>query len=187
MRRRLRPAYSPEELKSIYSSTYDHTRWEDHKDRINKTIDFALRHAPAPSSIMDLSCGDAAIARGIQQGRDIPVVLGDFVPGNEFVGPIERTLLDIEDAGVETDMFILSETLEHLDNPDMVLRHIRECSNSLLLSTPCDETIPNPEHYWAWGAADVANMLFSANWEIRAFEFLEYPELDVRYQLWYAV
>ncbi len=186
---RLRPKYSPEELKEVYASQYDHTRWTDHVERIKFTINFSVQNLPTPVyHITDLSCGDAAIAKGIAESlfslgdTAVPpsLILGDFVEGYDYQGVIEDTINEISN----TDLFILSETLEHLDNPEYVLSQIRKKTSYLVLSTPCNETLGNPEHYWKWGTSDVALMLEEAGFTPIAFSYLEFPELDVRYQLW---
>ena len=190
---RLRPKYSPEQLKEVYSTQYDHTRWVDHVARINQTVDFVIDNIYGPEnfiySITDLSCGDAAIAKGIAEyiADQFPIsnpelILGDFVSGYDYQGVIEDTIHEISN----TDLFVLSETLEHLDNPEYVLSQIRKKTSYLVLSTPCNETLGNPEHYWKWGTSDIALMLEETGFTPTAFRYLEFPELDVRYQMWFA-
>jgi len=183
VRKRLRPKYSERQLAEVYSNTYDHTKWTDHIIRVEETVKFASANLEPFTSIADLSCGDGYIATGIAENfRGVTVYLGDFVEGNVYCGPIEETVHQIPSVGA----FVLSETLEHLDDPDAVLRELRAKTRQLVLSTPCDETIPNFEHYWAWSASDVAAMLEAASFQPVAMSFLEFPELDVRYQMWVA-
>lgn len=167
----------------MYSRTYDHTNWTDHIVRVEETVKFAVAHLEPFESIADLSCGDGYIASRIaEKFRGVTLYLGDFVEGNLYCGPIEDTVHQIPSVGA----FVLSETLEHLDDPDAVLRELRAKTDQLVLSTPCNETIPNLEHYWAWSASDVAQMLEDASFQPVAMSFLEFPELDVRYQMWVA-
>src|SRR5213076_938668 len=140
MRMRLRPAYSEAELAELYPVPHDHTRWPDHLLRVAETIKLARELVPEPLVVADLSCGDAAIARALDAEITI---LGDLAPGYEITGPIERTILPVPSA----DLFICSETVEHLDDPDTVLKHIRKRCRALVLSTPLAEFTPvNPEH-----------------------------------------
>lgn len=183
MRKRLRPKYTDRQLAEVYSQTYDHTKWTDHIVRVDETVKFAVASLEPFTSIADLSCGDGHIASGIaEKFSGVTVYLGDFVEGNAYCGPIEETVHQIPSVGA----FVLSETLEHLDDPDAVLRELRAKTDQLVLSTPCDETIPNFEHYWSWSASDVAAMLEDASFQPVAMSFLEFPELDVRYQMWVA-
>ena len=182
-RQRLRPAYSEADLAHVYPHTYDHSIWADHRVRIAATIEFATCVFPDPTSVADLSCGDAAIARGY--GANLPadqIILGDFVAGHQHHGMIEDTIGEIP----PVDVFILSETLEHVDDPDTLLASIRVMASRIIVSTPLDETLHNPEHYWTWSGDDVYAMLVAAGWTPAAFHRLDFPDLDVRYQLWAA-
>jgi hypothetical protein len=92
------------------------------------------------------------------------------------------------------DLFVLSETLEHMDDPDDLLRQIRMFSRYLFLSTPINEveTSGNLEHYWSWGTNDLHQMLMDAGWtplELRWLvpESTRTLEHAYHYQLWMAV
>lgn len=157
MRQRLRPAHTPEELAEIYASPHQHTRWHDHRVRVSVTAAIA-RGVKDVTSVADLSCGDGAIARAVNAETTI---LGDFASGYEYCGPVEETI----DRIPAVDLYICSETLEHLDDPDMVLRKIRAKAKNLVLSTPVDAwNEVNREHYWAWSCEDVESMLTAAGW-----------------------
>ena len=84
------------------------------------------------------------------------------------------------------NLFICSETLEHLDDPDFVLRKIRQKSNLLILSTPIDESdSENVEHYWGWGVDDIEEMLIKAKWNPRVMQTITFRKLyHYDYQLW---
>lgn len=181
MRTRLRPAYSPEQLAHVYTTPHDHTRWPDHLLRVDVTIQVArwLAALNGCRSVADLSCGNAAIARSL--GMDT-VILGDFAAGYEHRGPIEDTIGQIP----AVDLFVCSETVEHLDDPDAVLRKIRAKARHLVLSTPIDEADDgNPEHYWGWGTADVGDMLQAAGWQaVSLTEVKLRPTWTYDYQIW---
>jgi hypothetical protein len=169
MRARLRPAYTPERLGQIYAQPHRHDQWPDHLVRVAVTIDLARALAGRPATAADLSCGDAAILKALDPDT---TYLGDYAPGYQLHGPIEETITQIP----RVDLFVCSETLEHLDDPDKVLHAIRGRAASLILSTPVDcWNDPNPEHYWAWSREDVEDMLATAGWQV-AF----YTGLDLR-------
>lgn len=158
MRRQLRAFYTPEQLQQVYAHPYDHTQWADHIERVHHTTAVldALAARAAAQSVADLSCGDGAIvgqSRHPWQARH----LGDYVT----TGPIEGALNSLP----PVDVFVLSETLEHVEDPDALLARIRERARHLLLTTPHGETDDaNPEHYWGWEADDVRPMLQQAGW-----------------------
>lgn len=192
MRVRLRPAYSQDELDKIYETPHRHDLWPDHRLRVTETIRLAndlggLTEFPA--RVADLSCGDATIARRvrIRTAVDMRIILGDYAPGWEITGPIEKTIHRLE----PVDLFICSETIEHLDDPDYVLRAIRHKASRLVLSTPLGETSDrNPEHYWGWDEAGVFSMLMDCGWEPVLHRTVTYrPEpgeewVPAAYQLW---
>ena len=164
---RLNDALSWEDLAIFCPEPHSHKKWPDHRFRVSQTIALA-REIGVPYSIADLSCGDAAIGKALAPEK---LILGDFAPGYEFRGPIEETIGQIP----HVEMFILSETLEHLDDPDEMLAKIRLKSDTLVLSTPIGETaVNNREHYWGWDVDDVHVMLVQAGWQP------EY-ECDVKY------
>lgn len=170
MKTRLRPAHSPERLAEIYATPHNHTKWNDHKIRVAVTAQLAFGLVGSQiQTAADLSCGDAAILKTL----GVPLLhLGDFAPGYEHHGPIERTIHDIP----RVDLYVCSETLEHVDDPGLVLELIRPKTDALILSTPVgcwgDR---NPEHYWAWSREDVEELLTAAG-----FQVVLYTGLDLR-------
>lgn len=167
MRKRLRDAYTPAELRRVYETPHDHRRWADHITRVDVTVAFAKTLLGTVSTVADLSCGNGSIANGL--GAET-TYLGDYAPGYPIHGPIEETLGQIP----RVDAFVLSETLEHLDEPEPVLRHIRMKSAALVLSTPVDcWNDPNPEHYWAWDREGVEELLTASGWRVQAYTALD--------------
>lgn len=174
MIKRLRPKYTEEELQAVYDHQYDHTNWKDHIERVKITIAIG-RSLEGLESVADLSAGDGAIINGL----DIPnKIIGDYVPGFEYVGKIEDTIQQIP----KVDLFISSETLEHVDDPLKMLKDIRNKTNYLLLSTPEDNfDDSNPEHYWSWDKEGVQELLQKAG-----FKKVFYTNITLAYkhQIW---
>lgn len=171
---RLRPAHAPEKLAEIYAEPHDHRRYgHGHHVRVEETIKLAKRHLPAyhRRSVADLSCGNGEIARRICTNKR-NLHLGDFAeihpsaPIEAHTGPIEETIGDIP----EVNVFVLSETLEHLDDPQKVLSLIRSKAQALVLTTPLECWLDsNQEHYWAWDRAGVEHLMKNAAWIPRHF------------------
>ena len=189
-RRQLRPFHTPERLAEIYDHPYDHTRWADHRRRIEWTIaaGVALVERLQQVSLVDLSCGDGAVLRGIQAGvkHETHRTYGDLVQADhvDLIGPIESSILYFNPATRAKQMLVMTETLEHLEDPDEILRLARWGFESLLISTPIDETDAhgNEEHYWSWGVDDVRQMLEEAGWVPDSFDRLDTPFYN--FQLW---
>lgn len=178
MRVRLREAYTPDELAAVYPRPHSHERWPDHRLRVALTVPVA-RFMYRGGSVADLSCGDAAIAKQTAPAENL--ILGDLAPGYGLQGPIEDTL----DLIPSVDLFLCCETLEHLDDPDVMLTRIRRKARALVLSTPDGETDGgNPEHYWGWGVEDVRGMLTAAGFMPVVCQRFEVAPLSVAFQIW---
>jgi hypothetical protein len=178
MRKRLRKKYSEQELKLVYAKPHEHHHWEDHRIRVEYTIEVA-KQIKGVESVADLSAGDATIINALNVSNKF---IGDFAPKYEFEGPIEDTIDQIPNV----DLFICSETLEHVDDPLYVLQKIRNKTNKLLLTTPegkFDDN--NPEHYWAWDNEGIRKLLIQAG-----FNPIRYDKLELAkkyyydYQIW---
>lgn len=181
-RLRLRPAHTPERLAEIYARPHEHRHWNDHRLRAVMTAQFAHELAGPVDTAADLSCGDAAILGSLGVGTRY---LGDFAPGYPLCGPIEETIDQIP----PVDLFVCCETLEHLDDPDLVLKKIRAKTKRLVLSTPVgafDDA--NEEHYWAWDRDAVEDMLRAAGFEPNVFFELDFRACQgvYSYGVWWA-
>jgi len=179
VRTRLHKKYTARELAELYPVPHDHVFWEEHIKRVDYTIALLQEYLSRNIcvSAADLSCGNGAILRSL----DIETkFFGDYAEGYAYQGSIEFTINQIPDV----DLFVCSETLEHLDNPDRVLKQIRKKAKHLVLSTPIDETAPseNYEHYWGWGSSDVGGMLLAAGWDVCKFHQLDCDYYS--YQIW---
>jgi hypothetical protein len=179
MRRQLRAFYTPGQLAQLYAAPYDHTIWPDHVERVARTTQALdeLAGLMSAETVADLSCGDGAI------------VLGSKHPWrSRILSDYSRYGIRLEDAigAVQTDVFVCSETLEHVEDPDAVLAAIRRRCFGLVLTTPHGEVDDsNPEHYWSWLAGDLDSMLAKAGWGDRRCElFTPKSPSPYTFQLW---
>lgn len=158
MIQRLRPRWDDAALAALYAEPHDHRRYgRGHGERVAATIDLALGAILTRDTVADLSCGNGVIARALTPEP----ILGDYAPGYPITGPLETTLGNL----THVDVYVLSETLEHLDDPEAVLRLIRDRSTWLVLSTPLEAWgDTNAEHYWAWDRIGVEDLLAAAGW-----------------------
>lgn len=203
---RLRDARAAEAERELYSRTYPegyrHDVWPDHVERVAASVKLISRYRREILTLADLSCGDGAIARGLFDGMHLDkAYLGDLnlspvlygIPQAAVLapGPLPESLDQLPE---QVDLFVLSETIEHMDDPDDLLRRLPLYARYLFLSTPISEipTSGNLEHYWSWSTDDVAAMLRDTGWHpvelVRLVpESTRTLEHAYHYQLWMAV
>ena len=182
MRMRLRDAYSPQQLADVYSEPHQHAKWQDHRLRVQMTIAFASWFGEV-NSVADLSAGDATIINAIPAREKY---IGDFAPAYDVVGAIDDTIDKIPNV----DLFICSETIEHLDNPEATLKKIRAKTKAIIVTTPNGENNDgNPQHYWGWDADGVRELLQGVGFKPVIFNSLKFsdPNLVYDYQFWGCV
>lgn len=181
MIKRLRPMPNAYELADMYATPHDHRGYgHGHWLRVEQTIIMAnwMRTDYGLTSVADLSCGNAQIVERSHPWQE--VYLGDFAPGYPITGPIEDTISEIP----HVDLFILSETLEHINRPVVLLKNLRVKARHLLLSTPIGETDEgNPEHVWGWDQDGIQMMLDRAGWLPMGRVDLILPD-TYSYQIW---
>lgn len=173
VRQRLRPAWSQEKLRELYTQQHDYRGWHDHRLRVPVTGQLAewLREEIGATFAADLSCGEGAALDAVQLPAERKLY-GDFSPGHPVCGPIEETISLIP-AG---SLLICGETIEHLDDPDAFLVKTRDFAGSLIVSTPVgswgDDT---PGHYWAWDREAVEDMLSRAGFSVVSYLEMSWP------------
>lgn len=183
MIKRLRPKWSDEDLARIYAKPHNHEIYgRGHGVRVevtNNILKDMAREVGAVSGA-DLSCGNGAILKSLNIRKKY---FGDFAPTYEFTGPLEKTIHEIP----KVDIYVCSETLEHLDDPQYALELIREKTKALVLSTPIEKwNDTNEEHYWAYDRDGVESMLLKAGFTPNIFLFLDTEVFGepYRYGIW---
>lgn len=184
----LRPFHSARKLKQVYANPYRHDAWEDHRLRVAVTIHIArwMRDHIGATSGADLSAGDGAVLRGCHLDDSL---YGDYRIG-AHPGDERWVATNIEETktwdGITADLYICSETIEHVRCPAQLLHRARKASRALVLSTPVGELGDhNPEHYWGWEAEDMETLLDEAGFDVVSCTLLD-PHVPggYTYQIW---
>jgi hypothetical protein len=159
---------SPGELEQLYQ----HMNWGlfVQAERDTATVEMA-RRVPREEvrSIADLSAGGANITPQIANHFGVTPVLGDLGRqyGYEISGELSQTLPTIE----PVDLYVCSETIEHLEDPDSDLALIRSKTRYLVLTTPIAETWPvSHGHLWTWERPDVEAMIDASGFKTVDYE-----------------
>lgn len=151
-----------------------------HRPRLMRAAEYVISAAQtmrAPVTVCDLGCGDGGLISVLKPARELLVFGYDFQPSN-VKGWNERGVLlncklqdfvhdfkNVRDA----DVYVMTEVLEHLDDPHGMLRQVRERSAHLVCSSPWMEHEGNIDacHAWAWDMPGYIEMIHNAGFEVR--------------------
>lgn len=166
MIKQLRPFHTPEYLSEMYAQPHNHHifgRGHHIRVELTKVMALELANKVSAKSGADLSCGNGDILRSLPLNNHH---YGDFAPGYTYKGPLHETLKQIPNV----DIYVCSETLEHVENPGKTLKDIKSKSRSLVLTTPVDKWDDSlAEHYWAWDREGIEELLTDAKWKVVTF------------------
>lgn len=150
-------------------------------------------HGPFMPLVCDYGCGDGGL---LQLLRDAPAYLVgvDFQPSNR-AGWLERGITAVAGDFVDmlaaetaphADIAIMTEVLEHLATPALVLSEIRGLGAEwLVCSSPASETIGTADecHQWAWTPGGYAGLLEYAGWHPVQHELVDAPGAGMTFQV----
>lgn len=134
-----------------------------------------------PATICDPACGDASLLQAAYRLYPFEkAYLGDIsIPNIQYlqvdfshedhVGDATETLEVIPNV----DLVILTEFLEHIPDPDAMLRLARKKASMLVASSPLGEQGGNQEHLWGWDADGFRGMLEDAGWKTESIIMLQ--------------
>lgn len=204
MRQQIRPFYNENELNKVYIDRGAYNAGGDiHTKRILFTknlLSIAGIQEPI-QSIADLSCGDGTLIHCLCKHYNAnEAYIGDYNKENidrtkeklknrdvkTLQGTIEKTIWEIPK---KVDVLLMTEILEHLEDPDSIMKIAFYRAKSVIISTPLDEVgNGNPGHYWSWGKQDIYDMLYEIGWEPLIYSELTLlkPRSDLKFQFWVA-
>lgn len=180
-----------------YQAVRDNHVWRDHELRLLTTAG-AIAWLE-PRTVADPACGDASIEMALLRLTNVDrLFLGDISrPQIEYISrAAELTKVPTEffagealafmDTLTFVDVMVLTEILEHVEDPESILRAARGKASHLVASSPRDEVVGqnNHEHVWSWGKDDYRAMLVSTGWKPIAYQELSFDPPFYTFQLW---
>jgi SAM-dependent methyltransferase len=183
-----------------YQVARDNNSWNDHVLRVRITA--GLLSWLRPTTVVDPACGDASVVLAAHRINPIErALLGDISRPNFYrVGTELRPLLpsdlrvacqSIEETLSDPytfDVVVLTEILEHVEDPYRILKMARERADMLVASSPLfphDGIVydTNPEHLWQFSASSFEEMLLATGWKPTVFMPIYFAANTYDYQL----
>lgn len=170
--------------------------WRDHVERL--LVTGSVIAWLGPDTVCDPACGDASVLEAAYRQRPFRTAfLGDISGPNidalDPSFPVASALCAPADEMLATlaspvDCIVLTEILEHLEDPDALLRLARAKGKMLVASSPCNEAADsdNAEHLWRFDIDGYAGMLIEAGWTITSLNVLSWPNYPYQFQIWSA-
>jgi hypothetical protein len=147
-----------------------------------------------PSSVFDPACGDGSIVLLANDLNRIDrILLRDISqPGCDAIPRKENVEVQVGDImssewDEEFDLVVLTEVLEHIEDPDRILRLARRRSKFLVASSPemrIGQFDRNVEHLWMFDGDGYVKMLMDAGWLPFHKTHMGFPNSDYDFQIW---
>jgi hypothetical protein len=192
MRRRLFPPTSVDYTR-LYRCNMSMT------DHVYRTmVTGAVLASMKPTTLLDPACGDGTVIQAAYNLHKFDKAsLSDLSVVNinrlDVNFPYSAQVDNLMDAIAKTDpvdVIVLTEILEHLEDPDEVLRLARTKAKRVLVSSPLEEPehSNNHEHLWSFDREGYAEMLMDAGWTPFGYTEIGFtdPRLYYKFQIWVA-
>lgn len=191
-----------EQAQVDYQVARSNDSWWEHQ--VRTTVTAGLIAWLKPSSIIDPACGDASIVLASHRLHPIgyatlcdisePSVysVNDRVKAEglsascSVIDAVER-LEFAAGQGEHWDVVVLTEFLEHVPDPDLILRLARQVGTYLVASSPLivpPATDDNPEHLWAFDNEGYHDMFAATGWSPRVCQNLLLHGGGYNFQIW---
>lgn len=153
--------------------------------------EFAAKHLPPGSSVLDLACGIGYGAKILaERGHKVMAVdcAADALAygAEHYAHPlVSRFRCDAGDAPFDRDAFgavVCFETIEHLADPRQMLRNFHAYAPMLLASVPNEECFPFRNyrfHFRHYTRSEFEELLRECGWEVVEWWGQEGPESEV--------
>ena len=141
-----------------------HLEQKNHKERLHKAADYTEEAIKlGAKTVVDLGCGDGGLLSLLKE-RNIKCWGYDFTPANiehaVKIRKVDARLLNFKNDSIDYgDVAIMTEVLEHLENPHETIKNL-PCKY-LVASSPFNENdlYHPPYHIWAWDEEGYQKMI----------------------------
>jgi 2-polyprenyl-3-methyl-5-hydroxy-6-metoxy-1,4-benzoquinol methylase len=179
-----------------YQVERSNEQWVDHQARA--LVTGALIAWQKPTSVLDPACGDGSIVLASMRHHNPDKVYLSDVSIPSISRLVDKGLPahiiaradDIYDAlarAPRVGMVVLTEILEHVEDPERILRLARETSGMLVASSPemrHGQVDTNPEHLWMFDGFGYNEMLADSGWTATHKTHMSFPDLIYDFGIW---
>jgi len=172
-----------------------HLEQDGHRERLlmarDLVVHFAMGHHAPITHVVDLGCGDGGLLQLLQPYEHgdprIDATGYDFAPANIY-GWVERLVDGVSldfvtdwDRIELADLYVLTEVLEHLEDPHEMVRRIAERGAALVCSSPWIEHQGSIDasHAWAWDMPGYVAMLEGAGFQVVQSERVTWSQVHL--------
>lgn len=143
-------------------------------DFVREAVDRVEDRATRPATVIDLGCGDGGLLSLVSRLPWVTSFGFDFQPSNAQ-GWAERNvsgmLLSFVDdwPSIPTaDVYVMTEVLEHLTEPHLMMRKIAERGAQIVASSPWTEHAGSHDecHAWAWDKEGYKALMWQAGYRV---------------------
>lgn len=170
-----------------------HLEQHAHRERLLKAAELVRRWKDSQPKthvrVVDLGCGDGGLVALLNESNDISPYGYDFQPSNAD-GWVERgiadrcerrSFVDVWAHIKHADLYVLTEVLEHLEDPYEAVRRVAERGAALVCSSPWMEYEGNIDgcHNWAWDQPGYTAMLEACGMKTVTWERVTWSQVHL--------
>ncbi|HUX15200.1 MAG TPA: methyltransferase domain-containing protein [Phycisphaerae bacterium] len=154
----------------------DHINQPEHALRLYVAAAYVLYYArfAGCTSVSDLGCGNGGLLEhvGRSLGPDVRLRGYDLLPANVADARARGLSVELRDLvaeplaeGERPDLAVMTQTLEHLLDPEAFLRNARHL---VVATVPCNENAERHygQHLWAWTGGSFGKMFLRAGFQV---------------------
>jgi SAM-dependent methyltransferase len=172
-----------------------HLEQDQHTARLKMAcqliVDFATDHRSPATYVIDLGCGDGGLLQLLKpyEQNDPRIYASgyDFQPTNAVgwtergVDAQRRNFVQDWPLVEQADLYVLTEVLEHLEDPHRVARRVSERGAALVCSSPWmeHEGSIDGSHAWAWDMPGYVAMLEGAGFKVIRSERVTWSQVHL--------
>lgn len=145
------------------------------------------KHNEGSNTVVDLGCGDGGLMQ-LVEAKQSPrtVIIGyDFQPTNlegwkeRHVAGLPKNFIEKWSQIPEANLYVLTEVLEHLEEPHRAVQRVADRGAALVASSPLFEHEGSIDgcHNWAWDREGYIKMIEGSGFQVVRWERVDWSQV----------